>query len=66
MDLHSHYRKAAVNSGSAVFVFGLLYFFFATDAADGLSFGMMAIAALVSISVLLVCLRLYFRSRNEK
>lgn len=56
------YRKVAINSGSAVIVFGLLYFFFVTDAASGLSFGLKSIAALVGISVSLICLRIFFRS----
>jgi hypothetical protein len=63
--MDEQYRKAAINSGSAVVVAGLLCFFFLTDAAAGLSWGLKALAALISISVSLVCLRLYFRSGKK-
>lgn len=62
----SQYRRVATNSGSAVIVFGLVYFFFATDAASGLSFGLKTFAASTLIIAALICLRLYFRPTKKK
>ena len=63
--MDEQYRKAAINSGSVVAVVGLVYFFFGTDAAAHLSFGLKLLAAFTSITVLLVCIRLYFRSSKK-
>lgn len=63
--MDEQYRRAATNSGSAVAIAGLLYFFFATDAATHLSLGLKCLAAFISIAVTLVCVRLYFRSGEK-
>lgn len=58
------YRKVATNSGSAVIVVGMLYFFFLTDAASDLSFELKVIGALICISASLICLRIFFREKK--